>query len=265
VTAAAKGPAFITGGSSGIGLDLGRQLADRGHNLALFARNARTLQDAADVLREQYGVRVETFATDMSVRAACEAAVDDAIRRLGAPFWAIANAGIAEPGLFLDQDLNVHEAHMQVNYMAALYFSRRVAAQMNGGRLIFMSSGAAFFGIYGYSAYAPSKFAMRALAEVLRLELKPRGILVSLVYPPDTDTPMLEAEKRTKPLATQKITESGGIWLPQDVARLILRRADKGRFTLTPRVQMTLLLWLHSMLAPALRVWQSGIIRKAGR
>ncbi len=265
MTGAARGPAFITGGSSGIGLELARLLADKGHNLALFARDSNKLQAAADVLRKEYGVRVETFASDMSVRAACEAAVSEAIRRLGAPAWAVANAGIVEPGLFLDQPIATHETHMQVNYMGAVYFARMTAQAMQGGRLVFVSSGAAFFGIYGYSAYAPSKFAMRALAEVLRIELAPRGISVTLAYPPDTDTPMLDAEEALKPPAAKAITASGGIWQPADVARLILRRAERGRFTATPGAQMTLLLWLHSLLAPALRIWQAGLVRKAAR
>lgn len=258
MSGAARGPAFITGGSSGIGLDLARQLAARGHQVALFARHHGKLQRAVEAVP---GARA--YPCDVGDAEAVEAAVAQAIADLGAPDWAIANAGIAEPGRFLDQPAGVHEAHMRVNYMGALHFARACAPEMpEGARMVFVSSGAAFFGIYGYSAYAPSKFAMRALAEVLRVELAPRGISVTLAYPPDTDTPMLAAEERLKPEATRKITAGGGLWQPDAVARLILRRADRGRFTATPGVQMTALLWLHSLLAPALRRWQAGIVRR---
>ena len=60
-----------------------------------------------------------------------------------------------------------------------------------GGRIVMIASGAALIGVYGYSSYAPAKFAARGLAETLRSELAPEGIGVSVVYPPDRDTPQL--------------------------------------------------------------------------
>ncbi|MDJ0824364.1 MAG: SDR family oxidoreductase [Rhodobacter sp.] len=257
-------PAFITGGSSGIGLELARLLARRGHSVALFARDANRLQAAAEVIEsETKGAKVATFAVDVGNREACLAAVDQAIADLGGPGWAIANAGIAEPGFFADQDLDTHDRHMRINYQGALYFAKAcVPAMAPGGKLVFVASGAAFFGIYGYSAYAPTKFAMRGLAEVLRVELAPKGVSVTLAYPPDTDTPMLEAENRLKSAATKEITAGGGLWRPADVARVILARADKGRFAAAPGVQMRALLGLHSLLGPALRAWQGWIVRR---
>ena len=52
---------------------------------------------------------------------------------------------------------------------------------------------------FGYSAYAPSKYALRGLSDVLRLELKRYDVHVSVVYPPDTDTPQLAGEAPYKP------------------------------------------------------------------
>ncbi|MDF0600028.1 SDR family oxidoreductase [Psychromarinibacter sp. C21-152] len=261
MSGAATRPAFITGGSSGIGLELARQLAARGHPVAVFARDPGRLRRAVEILPE-----LSTYECDVGDAPAVEAAVGRAIAELGPPGWAIANAGVAEPGLFLEQPAVTHETHMRVNYMGALHFARACAPAMpDGARLVFVSSGAAFFGIYGYGAYAPSKFALRGLAEVLRVELAPRGISVTLAYPPDTETPMLAAEARTKSEATRKITAGGGVWQPADVARLILKRAERGRFAVAPGAQMTALLWLHSLLAPALRRWQAGIVRRSGR
>lgn len=259
MTAAARRPAFITGGSSGIGLELARLLASRGHPVALFARDAARLQAAVDVI----GPAAFAYPCDVSDAEACRAAITRAIADLGAPGHAIANAGITVPGEFLAQPVDLHRQHMDINYMGALHFAHACAPHMEGGaRLIFVCSAAAFFGIYGYSAYAPTKFAMRGLAEVLRVELAPRGISVTIAYPPDTDTPLLAAEAATKPEITRKITESGGKWRASDVAGLILARADRGRFTATPGLQATLLLYLHSLLGSLLRRWQAGIVRK---
>jgi 3-dehydrosphinganine reductase len=261
-------PAFITGGSSGIGLELAKQLAARGHPIAIFARDAGRLQDAVRVIKAASpDAFVTAYPCNVADRLATESAVAAAIADHGAPGWAIANAGIAEPGEFLSQAIESFEEQMNVNYLGALYFARAAAPAMTaqGGRLVFVASGAAFFGIYGYSAYAPSKFALRGLAEVLRVELAAHRISVTLAYPPDTDTPQLRAEAATKPAVTRAITAGGGVWQPFDVAALIVRRAEKGRFTAAPGFQMKALLMLHSLLAPALRLWQAGLVRKHRR
>ncbi|MEL7114286.1 MAG: SDR family oxidoreductase [Pseudomonadota bacterium] len=258
----AKGAAFITGGSSGIGLALARGLAARGHGIALFARNADTLFAAMRTLKSEFRhIQVTTYPVDVGDAPDMARAVAAAVRDHGAPDWAIANAGIAEPGLFRDQPLETFEAHMRTNYMGALYFAKAVSAHMRTGRLVFVSSGAAFFGIYGYTAYAPPKFAMRGLAETLRVELAPE-ISVTLAYPPDTETPMLEAEERTKPAATKEITASGGVWSAKDVAELIIKRAEKGKFIVTPGLTLTALCLLHSLLGPALRAWQLRVAKR---
>ncbi|MBA5778741.1 SDR family oxidoreductase [Stappia sp. F7233] len=261
-----KGAAFITGGSSGIGLALAERLAGEGHDLALFARRLEMLEEArADLLARFPDRRVLVFAVDVANEGSCAAAVQAASGALGAPEWAIANAGIARPGLFLQQPASDHLDQMATNYFGALHFARACAPLMRaagGGRLVFVSSGAAFFGIHGYSAYAPSKFALRGLAEVLRVELQPHGISVTLAYPPDTDTPQLVAEGKTKPAATKAITAGGGLWQPRAVADHIVGKAKKGRFTAAPGFQMALLAFAHSLLAPALRRYQAAIVRK---
>ena len=234
-----KAPAFITGGSSGIGLELAKLLAQRGHDIAIFARDAGRLQGAVQVLKAQFpDVRIAAWPLDVADRAACEQVLSRAIGDLGPPGWAIANAGIAEPGEFLTQDIAAFETQMQINYMGALYFAKALAgpmAEAGGGRLVFVGSGAGFVGLYGYGAYAPPKFAMRGLAEVLRVELAPRNISVTLAYPPDTETPMLTHEERFKPEPTKAITAGGGGWASADVARRIVGGADKSRSARCPR------------------------------
>lgn len=261
--------AFVTGGSSGIGLAAAVQLARKGHDLALFARDLDKLGQARDaILKVAPDIEVRGYPVDVSDQDAISQAVADAIAELGAPEVAIASAGIAEPGLFTRQILALHSRHMAVNYFGTLNFIHALTgpmAQAGGGRLGLVASGAAFFGIYGYSAYAPSKFALRGLAEILHLELEPLNISVTLIYPPDTDTPQLEAEKRTKPLATQKITEGGGLWRAPEIAARLLAGMDKGRVVVAPGFQMAALHHLSSLLAPVLRWHQKRIIRKFGR
>lgn len=262
------GPAFITGGSSGIGLGLALALAGRGCDLALIARDPERLALARERLASSFPARrVEIFSADVSDREACEQAVAAAAAALGHPAWAVANAGIAIPGEFLEQPVADHERQMAVNYFGSLYFARAAAERMKGrgGRLIFVSSGAALFGIYGYAAYAPSKFAVRGLAEVLRVELAQHGIGVTLCYPPDTDTPQLAAEAETKPAVTKAITASGGLWPPERVAARIVEGAARNRFVVAPGFQIAALSLFGSTLAPALRAYQAAVTRRLAR
>ena len=259
-------PGFITGGSSGIGLAAARQVAASGRDVALFARDEKRLASAKqDVLSTNPNITVQTYAVDVSDRNAISLAVGKAISELGTPEIAIASAGIATPGLFTEQPLDLHEEHMAINYFGALYFTHALTDPMiktGHGQIGLISSGAAFFGIFGYGAYAPSKFALRGLAEVLRVELDSKGVGITLCYPPDTDTPQLEAEKRTKPKATQTITEGGGLWSAENVAKALLEGMDKNKFIVAPGIQMWALNCLTSLIAPLLRWHQHRIIRK---
>ena len=74
------------------------------------------------------------------------------------------------------------------------------------GHLVTISSTAGLIGVFGYSAYAPAKFAVRGLTETLRAELAPHGIVVACAYPPDTRTPGLDAENELKPPETERIS-----------------------------------------------------------
>ena len=67
------------------------------------------------------------------------------------------------------------------------------------GHVVLVSSMAGQVGIFGMTAYSASKFALRGFAEALRMECKPHGVKVALVFPPDTDTPGFEQENKTTP------------------------------------------------------------------
>ncbi|WP_197916868.1 SDR family NAD(P)-dependent oxidoreductase [Thiosulfatihalobacter marinus] len=259
-------PAFVTGGSSGIGLAAAVLLAKRGHDIALFARDPGRLAAARQVILDAApDISVREFPVDVSDRAAVESAVAEAVAAMGVPGFAIASAGIAEPGLFAEQPVDLHERHMAINYFGALYFVRALTGPMadaGGGKVGLVSSGAAFFGIYGYSSYAPSKFALRGLGEVLHVELEPRGIDVTICYPPDTQTPMLEAEMATKPAATVEITRGGGLWQAEAVAARLIAGMQAGRLVVAPGFQMAGLNRFTSLIAPILRWHQRRLIRK---
>lgn len=261
--------AIISGGSSGIGLACALRLAAMGYRPALLARGEERLAAAAQAIRDVApGAGVVTQALDVRDAAACAAAVDRLVAQFGPPAWLVNSAGIAEPGLFLDQPLAAHEAQLATNYLGSLYLSHAAARHMAAagfGRLVFVSSGAGLYGIHGYAAYSPSKFAVRGLAEVLRVELAQHGISVTIAYPPDTRTPQLEAEQRSKPEATRRITAGGGEWEADAVADQIISGAKAGRFSVTPGLPTIVVAWLHSLIGPLLRARQRRLVALVAR
>lgn len=263
------GPAVVTGGSSGIGLAVALRLARLGHPVALLARRPDPLQAAAAAITEAVpGARVSWRAVDVRDAEAVATAIDAVVADHGPIAWLVTSAGIAEPGLFAEQPLDTHRAQFEVNYFGTLAAVHAAVPSMRaagGGRIVLVSSGAGLFGIHGYSAYAPSKFAVRGLAEVLRVELAGDGVSVTLALPPDTDTPQLEAEKRTKPAATAAITGTAGTWSADAVAAAMIDAARAGRFLVAPGLTLGFLAHFHSLLAPLLRLHQRRIVHRFER
>lgn len=266
MSAAAGQPvAVISGGSSGIGLEMARLLGQEGWHLVLLARRQALLEEARASLGGSGITKVETVSLDVTDAAACAAAIADIAARLGRIDWLITSAGIAEPGMFVDVPLDNHRLQMEVNYFGTLNLIHPavpVLRQRRGGRITLVSSGAAFIGIAGYSAYAPSKFAIRGLAESLALELEGEGIAVSVAYPPDTDTPQYTHENLTKPEATREITAVGGLMSPQAVAKVMVEGGKAGRLMLLPGFLIKVLGPLHSLYAPVFRWQQRRILKK---
>ena len=257
---------LITGGSSGIGLALAQRVVQAGASVSLIARDPGKLTAAKEMLTPDLraGSKVVLAPADVGDRVQAETACAAAVEQIGPPDLAILNAGQAVPGHFCELDPQIFEEMMRVNYFGALWCSRALISTMApGGRLVFVSSGAALTGIFGYTAYGPSKFAMRGLAEALRAELRPRGIGVSIAYPPDTDTPQLAAETAAKPVETRAITASGGVMSADRVARSILAGTAANRFAITPGITIWALAWGHSLLAPLLRWWFDRVARRA--
>jgi 3-dehydrosphinganine reductase len=254
------GHAIITGGSSGIGKSLAKRLLRSGWNVSIIARTAALLDAAREELEILCSAdspnSIETLVADVTNARAIEASVDSAVATLGAPALVVSSAGIAEPGYFRDIPLESHYRTMQVNYFGSLHLVRAVLPHMKAlerSNLVLISSGAGLMGLIGYASYSPSKFALKGLAEALRKELKDMGVMISVAYPPDTDTPQLAKERETKPWETSLVTETARLWSADDVADVILRGVARGKFTITPGWEMTALARFGSLLYPILQ------------
>lgn len=259
---------IITGGSSGIGKATAKLLAQQGANISLIARDLNKLQQAQ---QEINGLLVDSnqqilmFSADVSKSGEITAAIDQAIASLGTPRILITSAGIAHPGYFAEIPLEVFEQTMAINYFGTLYAVRAVLPSMESqhtGNIVMISSGAGIIGIYGYTAYCPSKFALRGLAESLRGELKQKDIGLTIVYPPDTDTPQLAAENKIKPAETKKITATAKTWSAEAIAQKIIHGLEQNQFAIAPGVELSILNRFHSLLSPVLNWYFDRLVKK---
>lgn len=243
--------ALITGGSSGIGLALARQLALQGARVWLAARRAEQLAAAAAQVQQVSGRPCEWTPTDVTDPAQVQALVEQMAERQGVPDLVINSAGVAHPGYVQELPLSVFREMMEVNYFGTVHVVKAVLPgmlQRGAGQIVNISSAAGFLGVFGYSAYGASKYAVRGFSDVLRAELKPHGIAVSLVFPPDTDTPQLAYEAAFKPPETKAIAGNARVQSPEAVARAILRGVQRRRYIIVPGFDTWLFYHLSNLL-----------------
>lgn len=239
--------AFITGGSSGIGLALAKELFSRGANLVLIARNMNRLERARNALLEAYrnesGMdmagpsKIALVSLDISKERETEAVLAETAGQYGVADLLINCAGIAYPQYFHKIPYSAFRSIMDVNVGGAWNVLQTLVPGMmekGGGSIVAVSSIAGFIGVFGYSAYSASKFALFGMMESLRAELKPYGISVHVVCPPDTDTPQLRDEERTKPPETRAVSGNTKVLSPETVAKAVLLGVEKGHFVIIP-------------------------------
>jgi 3-dehydrosphinganine reductase len=227
---------LITGGSSGIGLATARLAIDRGARVSLIARRPDVLDEAATSLRSTGG-QVAVAATDVADAAPVDVAVAALTAAHGPVDIAICSAGQARPGYFQELDAELFRTMMDVNYFGTVNIARAVVPAMierRAGSFVGVSSAAGLVGVFGYTAYAPTKFAVRGFLESLRGELLPYGIHVGCSFPPDTDTPQLADENQYKPKETKAISGTIKPLSAEKVAQNIVEGIEKERFALVP-------------------------------
>lgn len=260
--------AIITGGSSGIGLEIAKLLLQEGCSVSIIARDNTKLQNAYEellALCPDPSVTVGWYSSDVTDKNGIVATIRTVVDTTGVPDLLITSAGVTRPGYFQELSTEIFEQLMSVNYLGTVYSVKAVVPYMQDqghGHIVMISSGAGLVGMFGYSAYSPSKFAVRGFAESLRAELKVYGITVAVVYPPDTDTLQLREELPYKPPETRAITGSAGILSAAKVAQEIINGIKKNRFSITPGASMKILGVTHSLVNPVLRFYFDYLVKK---
>lgn len=249
---------LVTGGSSGIGLAAAKLLAGAGAHVWLMARRQDALESA---LKEMEACRIlpqQKFGivcADVADSRQAALAVQTVQRKAGRLDVLLNSAGITLPGYVQDLPLEEFEKQITVNYLGTVYTTKAALPEMlarGSGHIINISSMAGFLGVFGYSAYGGSKFAVTGFSEVLRAEMKPHGIRVSVAFPPDTDTPQLAFETPYKPPETKALSGTAKALSAEQVAVAILEQAARGHFLIFPGFEARLFYILVTKLPKSL-------------
>jgi len=230
---------YITGGSSGIGLEAAKLLSSLGASVAIFGRDRGKLDAAiCEIMKQRIAEQQEYLAVPLDVadRKAVPVAMAEAVKQIGPPDVLINSAGAVITDYFENITCEQCEDLMRVNFHGTWNTVAALLPYMKakGGNIVNVSSVAGFVGLFGYTAYGASKFAVVGFSEALRGELRRHGITVSVLAPPDTDTPQLVEDNRTKPPETKAVSGNAKVMQPDEVARAMVKGMEKGKFMIVP-------------------------------
>lgn len=228
--------AVVVGGSKGIGKATAFELAHLGANVCIVARDEEVLREVRDELeknRPNEEQRMFYVSADATLENQFRPSLEKFVDECGCDIL-VNCVGGAVPRPIQDYTLSDFREAMKRNFLSTVISIMSVLPHFmdNGGHIVNISSMAGYLGVIGYAPYSSAKFAIVGLSEALRHELKPFGIHVSAVYPPDTDTLGLKEEEETKFEELKQLTAKAKLEQPEDVAIVIVDGIRKKRFSI---------------------------------
>ncbi len=252
--------ALVTGGTSGIGAQFARQLAARGFDLVLVARDADRLASSAAELHAAHGINVETLRADL----ADAGDVDRVAARVADPEhpvdFLVNNAGFGVHQRFADGGIEIHEHAFSVMCRAVLVLSAAAARAMTSrgrGAILNVSSLQSLLTTGSYSAI---KAWVTSFTQSLAVELHGTGVTVTALLPGWVSTEWhARAGVRTSSIPDWLWTD------PERVVRIALRDVDRGRVICIPTVRYRVLGWFARHLPRSTVRWISRRIARRRR
>jgi short-subunit dehydrogenase len=226
--------ALITGASSGIGATYAKQLAARGTNLILVARDEVRLNLLAQSLRESHGVEVSVLAADLTNHDDLQR-VDHEIQQNKAITLLVNNAGMTVEGEFIDGDIAKIQTMLTLNIVALTQLAHTAAQSFRArrnGTIVNIASVLALVSESANGAYNASKAYVLSLTRNLHRELAESGVRMQAVLPGLTRTEIFErAGKSINELPAEMLMEV------DDLVSAALRGLDAGELITIPSVE----------------------------
>ena len=228
--------ALVTGASSGIGADLARELAARGHGVTLVARRQEKLEALAAELHGAKGVRAEVVALDLT-DAAARGSLPGTLAERGLTVEVLVNnAGFSTTGPVHRSDREREMAMVRTDVEAVVDLcSIFLPAMVDRGRgaVLNVASTAAFQPLPGQAAYGASKAFVLSYSQGVRAELRGTGVTLTVLCPGPVRTEFAETAGFTTEESESSLPEI--MWLPAaDVARIAVAGLDQGKAVVIP-------------------------------
>ncbi len=252
---------FITGGSSGIGLETAKLFMSLGASIVILARSPEKLKAAAsEIISIKKNEEQGFLAVQMDVANHEDVIhkIGNTVEDFGIPDILITCAGVGYANYFEEMNYEDFDRVMKIN----VYGTRNTVAailpfmEKSGGNIAIVSSVAGLIGMFGYTAYGTSKFAVTGFAECLRAELKCYNIAVSLFCPPEVDTPFVPEEAKTLPPEARAVKNMAGLLRPEVAAKSLVKGIGRNKFFIIPGI-MAKTLYYSRRFSPG---WLSRII-----
>lgn len=215
-----KQTALVTGASSGIGLDLARELAQHGYDLVLVARSEGKLQEIAVEFEKRNGITAHVAACDLARPDAAASLVDQLKQRAIDVDVLVNNAGFGFSAPFIEIDVRRDLEMIQVNIVALTQLTKLLLGPMverKRGRILNVASTAGFQPGPLMAVYYATKAYVLSFTEAIADELRDSGVTVTALCPGPTATGFVEVSNMTnsrlfkmmKPMSPARVARAG--------------------------------------------------------
>lgn len=221
----------VIGGTSGIGKEIVKQLAQQGAILVIGARNPVPAEDFVAELRSG-GTDARFLQLDVQDPKQCEQYYAQLMQELGRIDYAFNCAGTIMAGEIRDHTLKQVDTILKTNVLGTTYcafYAYRIMAEQGFGHIINLSSGAGIFPLPLMGIYSATKFEVLGLSEVMRMEAKGLGVRVSAVAPGLVDTPLYDKAIYSKAdkAKSEKLVKKRLYMIPADKAATKILQGTK--------------------------------------
>jgi short-subunit dehydrogenase len=249
--------ALVTGSSGGIGLEIAKELARKGFDIALVARRRDTLEAAAGQLEGKFDIKAHVFAADLR-RSDAPEQIFDFLHNENIPIEVLVNnAGFGVGGEFSETELTRELEMIQVNIGALTHLTKLFLPPMvraRTGRILNVASTAAFQPGPLMAVYYATKAYVLSFSQALAEELRNTGVTVTALCPGPTQTDFAEAAQMTN----SRLFTTFGIADADDVARYGVRAMLRGKRLAIPGIR-------NKVLAQANRIAPRALSAKLAR